>query len=444
VKRLLVRARGGWEDLQDSLWLIPAVGVVLAIVLARSLVALEPVPDWVPAFFAFTGSPDGARSVLTELAGATFTVVGVVFSLTVVALQMASSQFTPRLLRTFLKDRSVQFVLSGMVSSGVFHVAVLRHVRSPEDGEPFVPQLAVTVALLFALVAVGLLVYFLHHLTSQLRVEVVMSSIRDETIAQLRGLHADREELPDERPAPLPSGAVAITSRRTGYLQTVDLGSLVQTAERLEVSLLLRPSPSEWVAAGTTLAWAWDRDGDAPGADADELADAVHAGLYLGPDRTETGDVVFGLRQLVDIAARALSTGVNDPTTAREALQHLSAVLVLAADHPLGVDQGLDDDGQVRVTAPRPTFADHLEIAIGEVRRYGAAEPAVLLAVLALLTDVAERVADTTDRADAVRDQVERTRRLAELDDPADEDRVERAAAAVLRTLEHGHRPPVS
>lgn len=416
--------------------------MVLAIVVARALVALEPVPDWFPEGLAFAGSPEGARAVLAELAGATFTVVGVVFSLTVVALQMASSQFTPRLLRTFLKDRSVQFVLSGMVSSGVFHVAVLRHVRSPEEGEPFVPELAVTIALLYALVAVGLLVFFLHHLTSQLRVDVIMSSIRRQTLRQLRALPAEREELPDEQPVAPPPTAVAVTSTSTGYLQTVDLASLAQSAERLDVVFRLRPSPGDWIAKGTTLAWVWGVDDRPPGPDDEELAKAVHSGIHVGPDRTESGDLAFGLRQLEDIAARALSTGVNDPTTAQQALQQMSAVLVEVAHHPLGVDQAFDGEGRLRVAAPRPTFADHLDIAIDQVRRYGAEEPAVLLAILSLLTDVAERVADIADRAAVVRDQVERTLRAADVSDRAAAARVRGAAQVVLDTLQGGHRPP--
>ena len=237
-----VRARAWWEDLQDSLWLLPAIGVIVAILLARVMVALEPMPEWLPRWLGFVGGADGARSLLAQLAGATFTVLGVVFSLTIVALQMASAQFTPRLLRTFLKDRSVQVVLSGLVSSGVFHVAVLRHVRSLDEREPFVPELAVTVALMAALGAVALLVYFFHHLTRQLRVEVVMVSIRRESLHQLRGLRTQPDELPDQRPPDPPPSAVVVASESSGYLQKLDLPALVSAAVRHGIVLRLRPS----------------------------------------------------------------------------------------------------------------------------------------------------------------------------------------------------------
>ncbi|WP_165404114.1 DUF2254 domain-containing protein [Egicoccus halophilus] len=439
---LPVRVHGWWEDLQDSLWLLPAVGVVLSIALARILVALEPEGGGVPDAIAFTGNAAGAHEVLGQLTGATFTVMGVVFSLTIVALQMASSQFSPRLLRTFLKDRSVQLVLTGLVGSGVFHVSVLRHVRSPEEGEAFVPELATTFALLYALVAVGLVVYFLHHLSSQLRVEVIMASIRRETLGHLRELAADRGDLPDAPPPEPPATAGVVRARTGGYLQTVDAAALVAVAERHGVVVRLRPLPGSWVAKGTTLAWVWGVDGRPPSADDDRLAPDLHGALHLGPERTETGDIAFGIRQLEDIAGRALSTGVNDPTTAAQAVGQIGAVLIVLADHPLGADLGHDDQGRIRVAAPRPTFADHLELAVGQVRRYGATEPAVLLAVLQALTDVAERVADHGDRAADVRDQVRRTVALADLDDPADEQRVRTCADVALRTLDEGRRPP--
>ncbi|MEX0741146.1 MAG: DUF2254 family protein, partial [Phycisphaeraceae bacterium] len=264
----LIRLRGWWESLQDSLWLLPAMGVMASILLANSLIMLEPMPGWMPGAFAFAGGADSARTVLAQLAGATFTVVGVVFSLTVLALQMASTQFTPRLLRNFLKDRSVQAVLAGLISSGVFHVSVLRHVRSSEGlSSAFVPELAVNAALFAALGAVGLLVYFLHHVAGQLRVDVVMTTIRRETLHQLGSLPVRREQLPDT-PAPEPPGdAVVIRARVSGHLQMADMSALVAVAARSQVVIRLRPSVGEWVVAGTSLAWIWSPDGSRPAVD---------------------------------------------------------------------------------------------------------------------------------------------------------------------------------
>ena len=225
--------RGWWDDLRDSLWLVPAVVVAVSAGAASLLSRFD--AAGLPDTLVFGGTPDGARAVLSVLAGATITVTGLVFSLTVVALQMASSQFTPRLLRTFLRDRATQIVLSGMLGSSVFHVAVLRTVRSDGDGaEAFVPRLAVSLSLLYSLFAVGLLVFFLHHVTQHMRVDVVMRKIAKEAVARVSAV--DDVELPDREPIDPPSDADVVVARRGGYLQRVEVQQL--TSHEVRLSLL--------------------------------------------------------------------------------------------------------------------------------------------------------------------------------------------------------------
>jgi uncharacterized membrane protein len=436
---VVVRLRGWWDDLRDSLWLLPSVTVLASAALAAALVALEPLPDVFPEGLVYGGAPDGARAVLGELAGATITVTGLVFSLTVIALQVASSQFSPRLLRTFLRDRGTQVVLSGMLGSAVYDVAVLRTVRAAsEETDAFVPALAVTVALLYSLVAVGLLIYFLHHVTRHLRVDVVMREIAQQTIGRLQ---AEREpELPDREPPEPPAEATSITvARLDGYLQTADLGRLAARLRELGAHARLRPAVGSWVTRGTVLAWWWPEDGVTTG-EPDEVDDALHVNVHLGPDRTESDDVAFGLRQLADIALRALSSGVNDPTTAVQAVEQLSAVLGAAARHPLGAVT-VEDGSGARVILPRPTFAAHLALAVDQVRACGRDDTDVLVALLHLLTDLAELVADSQDRRAAVAAQVDRVAAAVDLDDPEDRERVERAITLARGALEGGTRP---
>lgn len=435
-----VRLHGWLVDLRDSLWLLPAVAIAAAIVLAMVLVELEP-PAWLPEALTFGGTPEGARAVLSELAGATITVVGLVFSLTVIALQMAAAQFTPRLLRTFLADRRTQVVLAGMLGSAVYDVAVLRTVRSTgDDVELFVPGIAVTVALLFAVVAVGLLVFFLHHVTRQLRVDLVMGYIAGETRHQLQHLDAARERLPDREPPTVPVGARAVVAQRGGYLQAVDLHGLARLACDAGIRVRLRPGLGESVSRGTTLAWIWSDGAERrEGAAAVDVGHGIHGAVHLGPDRTESRDLTFGLRQLTDIAVKALSPSINDPTTARQAVEQLASVLVDLADHPLGTDLVEDPDGQVRVAVPRPSFAAHLALSTTPIRRYAAEEPQVLRALAGLLTDLAERVADHADRAAAVAHELDLLG-ACPVEDP-DEAAQLRADVAVARsTLENGTR----
>lgn len=435
-----VRLRGWWDDLRDSLWLIPAAAVVIAAATAALLTRLEPLPGWFPAAFTFTGSPDGARAILAQLAGATITVVGLVFSLTVIALQMAATQFSPRLLRTFLRDRRVQFVLSAMIGSAVYSVGVLRTVRSGGDElTPFVPRLAVTVALLASFVAVGLLIFFIHYVTQHLRVDVVMREISDGALRQLAAVTADRETLPDRVAPDPPRSAVPVWARRGGYLQLVDAPAMAREARDVGVVVRLRPTLGEWVTEGTTIAWVWGDDDSGPG-DRDELASLVHRYLHLGVDRTESTDLAFGLRQLQDVATRALSPGVNDPTTAVLAVEQMSAVLCRYAGHPLGDDLVEDDDGAMRVAAPQPGFAALVELAVGPTRRYASSEPDVLAALLTLLIDLAEHVADSSDRATVVRAQIERILTTADLADDTDRARVDRIGRLAEEALDRGSR----
>jgi uncharacterized membrane protein len=437
-----VRLRGWIDDLRDSLWLVPAAMIVGAVVLALVLVEVE-TPDWFPGVLTFGGTPEGARAVLSELAGATITVTGLVFSLTVIALQMAASQFTPRVLRTFLADRRTQVVLGGLLASAVYDVMVLRTVRSTGDEvELFVPGLAVTVALLLAGVAVGLLVFFLHHVTSQLRVDLVMGKIAAETHLQLRKLDAPRDRLPDHAPPEPPPGARTVVARRSGYVQTVDVDALADIARDHGVRLRLRPGIGEAVSAGTTLAWTWPATAGVDGRadDHQELTRRTHGALHLGPDRTESHDLTFGLQQLTDIAVKALSPSINDPTTARQAVEHLAAVLVELADHPLGADLVEDDDSQVRAAVPRPTFAAHVAMCTEPIRRYGREEPTVLRSLAGLLTDLAERVADHADRAAAVATELDRLAACT-IDDPDEAAALARDIAIARATVASGVRP---
>lgn len=432
---------GLWDDLRDSLWLIPAVAVVLAASIAPLLAAVEPLPGWIPDRLVFAGTPDGARAILSQLAGSTITVVGLVFSLTVLALQMAASQFTPRLLRTFLRDRRVQVVVSGMIGSAVYAVGVLRLVRTDGDGvDPFVPRLAVTVALALSFGAVGLLLYFLHYVTQHLRVDVVMTEIVAFSSRQLAALPSERETIPDREAPDPPPGAVPVSAQRDGYLQLVEVHRLATEAREVGVRLRLRPTLGDWVTAGTTLAWVWGEDGETVPTDRQTLAALVNRHLFLGVDRTESTDLAFGLRQLQDVATRALSPGVNDPTTAVLAVHQMAAVLCRYASHPLGDEVLHDADGTVRVAAPRPGFHALLELAVGATRRYGRADPEVVAALLTLLIDVAEHVADSADRSDAVREQVQRIRQSADLKDPVDQQRIARLETLAGETLDRGSR----
>jgi uncharacterized membrane protein len=444
--KALLRLSGLRAYLRGSLWLMPTVFVMVALVGGTFIALLEPAEGTALEPFVFGGTADGARDLLTALAGAMITVTGLTFSLTVVALQMAAGQYSPRVLRNFLTDRGNQAVLSTLVATFAYCIAVLRVIREEEaSGDELMPRLAVTLGVVLSLVALGMLVYFLHHLTRQLRVDTILRDIATDTL-EAAG-QAFPEPLDDGLPAPpLPEptpNAVRVRALRSGHLQQVELRGLTSSAAERDVVVRLRPAVGHHVTKGTTLAWVWPRDGAAFDGDEDEkgLNRLVHDRVQLGQERTLQQDVAFGLRQLVDIGAKALSTGMNDPTTAVQAVGLLSVVLSDLAGRQLGSTIDLDEEGRPRTVLPRPTFRDFLHLMCDQIRRYGGDEPTVVLALLGALADIAEQV-EGTERAAVVEEEVLRTVEIARraLDD-TEMVRIDALADLVQATLTEGRRP---
>lgn len=440
---LWLRMSAWYRIVRGSLWLFPAIAVVLAVAAGIWLPRVEVPSSTRFVWLMFGGSPEGARAVLQVIASSTITVLALTFSLTVVALQMAATQFTPRVLRNFLRDHGNQAVLATFLATFAYNLTVLRTIRSDtETLSPFVPPLAVSVAFVLALVAVAMLVYFIHHLTTQLRVEVVMDEIQRATVAAAEHIREEAsdqaafEDVPD-----VPDEARVVRSRRAGYLQHVDPRLLKRKAESLGIAVALRPAPGEHVTYRSTLAWAWRAGGGGLDDEDIDLEHAVHGAIHLGPERLLRQDVAFGVRQLVDIGVKALSPGINDPTTAVQSIDQLSTVLGELARHPLGSWVQWNEGGEVVTVIPRPTFERLVDLAVDQLRRYGAAEPAVLRALLSMLVDVAERT-DDPDRVDALLIQVDRIASTADrsCDHPDDRDAVRDAVEETRDALRSGRR----
>ncbi|HKJ57574.1 MAG TPA: DUF2254 domain-containing protein [Nitriliruptoraceae bacterium] len=416
METIRLRLTGLREALESSLWLYPGIGVALGIIAAFWLGQLGDLGTNLP--FVFAGSADSARSVLSTIAGSTITVTSLTFSLTVVALQVASGQFTPRLMRSFLSDRGNQTVLAIFLGTFAYALVLLQGVQAESDRiTRSIPALGVTVATGAALASVVALVYFFHHLTVQLRVDKVMQQVAHDTIEEVRTTF--RPAIVDDTPPTMPDvpdDAISVHAPTSGYLANVALETLVDNAGRAGLSVRLRPPLGSWVVKDTTIAWTWPSN-DEPDLRRDDLGDQaqvpddatederarhlVLSSIYVASSRTLDADASFGIRQLVDIAIRALSPGINDPTTAVEAVRQMSRVMVVLGSHDLGTIRRTAGAGIVVV--PRPDFREHLHLAVDQVLRYGAGEPAVLRALAVMLRDVAE-VCDGSNRIEAVLD----------------------------------------
>ncbi|MFE0090410.1 DUF2254 domain-containing protein [Streptomyces sp. NPDC058991] len=392
------------ERLRAQLWPLPTLGVALAIVAGVGLPLLDgltqhDMPSWLRAYL-FGGSPDAARSVLAAIAGSMITVTALTFSLTVVTLQLASSQFSPRLLRTFTADRYVQATLALFLATFTFALTVLRTVRTGDDGQTgFVPQTSVTVAFVLTLASVLALVLFLSHLAREIRIESMMSSVlsaADRTIHRLLPEEPDLSGEPSARgdsaaaPPEPPANALTLAAGASGFLTSVDEAALLKAAVEADALVRIDRPPGSSLIAGTPVGAAWPRTGEpfTPDTRA-RLAEEVPHAVRTGAERTDLQDVAFGLRQLTDIAAKALSPGINDPTTAVHALSHSSALLCELARRDLGPRLLRDEHRQIRVVLCRPDLQDLLDLAVDQPLRYGAAEPAVLARIAMLLRELA-------------------------------------------------------
>ena len=391
--RLRRLSAAAFDAIRTRLWPVPTAAVVLALVLGVVVPRLDRhVDDNLPSWLRdviFEGDPDAARTVLDAVASSLITVTSLTFSLTVVTFQLASSQFSPRLLRTFAGDLVVQTTLALLLSTFTFSLTALRSVRSGTDGVGFVPRIAVSSAMLLAVCSVVALILFLAHVTQQIRVETMLRTVHATASATLATMLAERDSGgPRVLPA-VPPGAAKVAAPASGFVTAVDVEDLTDATSALGLTLRLDVNPGASIVAGVPIGSAWTQNGTAPAEEVrTELDDAIRRGVRVGHERTSVQDVGYGLRQLTDVAVKALSPGINDPTTAVHALGHTAALLREVGRRDLGPVVTTDRAGVIRVALRRPTFAELLESAVEQPVRYGAADPQVADRLLALLTEV--------------------------------------------------------
>lgn len=368
------------ERLRSRLWPIPALAAVLAGLLAAGLSTVRGEPDAGPSWWA--GEASSARGLLEVLAGSSLTVVALVFSLQVVALQLAASQYSPRLLRTYARDLVVQLALAVLIATFVFSLVTLALFGSADRP----PRLSVAIGVALGMASVAALVGVVGHIVSSLRVETMMAGLHADASAVIRRVYESAEDDLLDRPTvdPIRREQHPFHATRSGFVQSIDHPRILRWAARHDVVVGVHAYPGMHVLAGQVVGCACGTTG------ADVEADLQPA-VLIGHERTPQADPGFGLMQLVDISLRALSPGVNDPTTALHAVGHLTSLLVeMAALGTAPVVRSLDQDGNLRVTQARPTLGDHLEVTCLPVVRAGAGDPQVLQAIARLLSAVAE------------------------------------------------------
>ena len=392
---------GVWARLRDSLWFVPMLIVLTAVLLAvgmvevSSVVSSDVLARWPRLFGA---GAEGARSMLSAIASSMITVAGVTFSITMVAVTQASAQYSPRILRNFMRDRANQVVLGIFVGIFAYCLIVLRTIRGGDE-PTFVPSVAVVVGILMALLGIAVLIFFIHHIATTLQASEVIARIARETCRTVDALFPD--ELDPEEPAghvapevPVSGAGSLLLAKATGYIQRVDVPRMVALAEEHDLVVRLERTAGDFVATGQPLARFAPqpgRSGRASG-DARALDDALARPLDrvygIGVYRTLDHDAGFGIRQLVDIALKALSPGINDTTTAITCVDYLGAVLLQAANRRMELTHR-DSEGRPRVLAPGPTFEDLLDLSMDEIRGNSGGQVIVLTRQVEVVAAVA-------------------------------------------------------
>jgi uncharacterized membrane protein len=400
------RLRKFLSDLGDSFWLVPAVMVVAGVVAAVGLVQLDrmhAVPErLVDSRWLYNGGATGARTLLGAVASSTIGVAGTVFTITIAALSLAAGQMGPRLLHNFTRDRGVQFALGAFLGTFAYSLLVLRDVRTASEGE-FIPHLALTMGIVFAFVCVGTLVYFVGHMAGRINVDTVIDLVSQDVRWAIHHLTAEKVE-PAAPPNSTWRDSVPVPDDRRGYLQQLDGDGLADWAAEHGTAIRLLVRPGDYVFPGAPIAVASAR--------IDGIGAAIRNATALGAQRVSSADLEFAVRQLVEVAVRALSPGVNDPHTAISVLDRLGTALcdVVQLRFPTGV---FVRDERIVLVVPSVDYDGLADAMFHMIRQNAAKCPAVLIRMLEILTAVVSyeskpsRTATLQRHADLVRGQAE-------------------------------------
>lgn len=436
------KLRQFWGNLRSSFWFMPLLIVTSSIAFAVVLIEAESAvfSQWLSHWpLLFGVEAEGARQMLSTLAGSMMTVMGIIFSMTLLALVLASGQYTSRVLSNFMRSRVTQATLGAFASIFAYCLIVLRTIRSSGGVEEFVPSLAVFFAFVLSLGGVGVLIYFIHHIALSIQASSIIASITLETNASIdrllpkklaQGPDEDEGrkqvlEPPDERTwYPVPAAV-------SGYIQSVNIDVLLRLAEASRTIVRMEHGIGAFVVQNTalvSLALTYPPD--------QKTIDALNRAYSIGPHRTVDQDPAFGIRQIVDMAIKALSPGVNDTSTAVMCVDYLTSIMARLAGRQFPPSYRYEGE-TLRVIASVASFEELLAESFDQIR--GSAE--VNVAILSRMLGTLNTIGSLTIRPSHFRALDEQLQCIAELVDRKietshDRARLERRLSDVRETLE--------
>lgn len=381
----LISWRARWriyEYVRNSIWIVPAVFAICAIALGMGLPAVD---RHTTVRIGIDFGPDAARGMLGAIAGGMITFTGFVFSILLLAVQFGSSQFSPRMLRRFLRDPTTKVALGVFMATFIYALLVLRVVGTGNN-KGFVPNNSISVAIFLLLLSMLMFLRLINRTTQGLRVAAVLRELGRDARRFIDAAYPERfGQGAAEEQELLPPGSAFQTITYRGepaVLQSVDSASIIARAQKQGVMIELVPRFGDFVVPGAPLFRVFG---------ATRMDESwLHRSIATGDERTLRQDPAFALRLLADISAKALSPGVNDPTTSTQALDQIDLLLRMLGNRNLASNVRRDPLGAIRFWYPVPSWEDYVSLAVDETRLYGEGSIQVTRRLRTLLEDLRE------------------------------------------------------
>lgn len=407
-----------WGELKSTFWFLPVLMIAITIAMALGLLYLdnhlEIDQDGFKAFL-FVGSSDSARVILSTISGAMITVAGTVFSITLVALTLASSQFGPRLIRNFMYDRINQVVLGAYISTYIYCLIVLNTITG-EDYSAYIPAFSILFAMIAALANIILLIIFIHHIAVSIQAGKVTSDISKNLIKNIKSLYPEklREESEEEQEVNEESIKSAfkfsteISAHIHGYLQYVDHESLLKVVSKMNSLFEIHHRPGSYIVKGEALGMFYS---DHPLND--EVIKKIQSHFITGESRTLQQDAEHSIHQMVEIASRALSPGINDPYTTIACIDNLTSIMTYLSGVKLPSKYRYDKNERLVIIAETITFEGMLDAAFNQIRQFSKNSPAVVIRLMDALVTI-ERLATKSSHKKALKKHARMVLNMAE------------------------------
>ncbi|QHI38079.1 hypothetical protein IMCC3317_34640 [Kordia antarctica] len=381
-----------FKNIRDSFWFIPTLIIVMSILAAIFLLYVDKTHPFTPEGvfkIVFSENSNSGRNVLTVIAGSMVGIAGTVFSITIVVLQLASSQFGPRLLQNFMYKRLNQVVLGQYVGVFLYCIIVINAIRDNDD-YAFIPNLSILFALILAVFNVFLLVIFIHSISMSIQPSKIINELRVRIENSIHTMYPHQIDenatiVESENPTETLTKIKSIPSEFSGYIQYFDLNLLIEIAREHNIVIKTLYKPGTYIVANQSIFEIFQRDKNEV---IDEKELSLKTTFILAKKKTFFQDVEFGIHQIVEIASKALSPGVNNPYTAMNCIDNLTSILCQLTNAKIPDAAIKDEDDVLRVITINDTFEGYLNAGFNLIRQYGSSSPFIIIKLMEALTTI--------------------------------------------------------